>query len=122
MLVVMREELGLVGGHVGVRGAVARAALAGEAPLEGLAHVVAAPAFGDELAAQHLLQQPRAAARGVALLARAAVARAHGAALRRAALAHADAALGSASEAVADFRAELHHRGGLEGPVLRAEA
>ena len=72
-----------------------------EAPLERFAHFLARQPVGDDLAAQHLAEQPRAAARRVALLARAAVARAHGAALGRAALAHADAVLGGAREAVA---------------------
>src|SRR6478752_5118330 len=104
--VIVREELGLVGGHVGMRRAVARATLAGEAPLQRVLDRLARPAIGDHLAAQHLGEQPRAAARRVALLARRAVARAHRAAPLGAALAHADAALELAAEAVADLGAE----------------
>src|SRR5688572_26650750 len=103
----MRKELGLVGGHVGVRGAIAAAAFAAEAPVERLAHLGARPAVGDHLAAQHLGEQARAAARRIALLVRGAVARTHGAAASAAALSHADAVLGGAREAVADLAAEL---------------
>ena len=44
MLVVVRQELGLVARHVGVRGAVAAAALAGEAHVQRLLHLFALPA------------------------------------------------------------------------------
>src|SRR5688572_5129123 len=100
-LVVVRHEFSLVGGHVGVRGAIAAAALAAQARLEGFLHVLASPALGDDLAAQHLGEEASAAARRVAFLARAAVARAHGAALLGAALAHADAVLRGAHETAA---------------------
>ncbi len=109
-LVVVRQELGLVARHVGVRRAVAAAALAGEAQVERLLHLLALPAVGDHLAAQHLVEQPAAAARRIAFFAGRAVARAHGAALGRAALAHADAALGGAREAVALAAEERHAR------------
>ncbi len=115
--VVVREKFRLVARHVGVRGAVAAAALAGEAPRERVLHLLAAPARGDHLAAQHLVEQAAAAARGVALFLGGAVARAHGAALGRAALAHADAALGGAQETVALAAHEGHARGGRHGPV-----
>src|SRR4051812_45599034 len=97
----MRQELRLVGGHVGVRRAFTAAALAAEARIKRLAHVLALPAVGDHFAAQHLVQQPAATARRIALFLGAAVARAHGAAARRAALTHADAVLRGAREAVA---------------------
>src|SRR5690606_13352603 len=48
MLVVVRQELRLVRRHVGVRGTVAAAALAGEAPLQGLLHFLARPALGND--------------------------------------------------------------------------
>src|SRR3989442_9630642 len=122
LLVVMRHELGLVRGHVGVRWAVAAATLAAEAPVERVFHFLALPAVGDELAAQHLSEKPRAAARGVALLARAAVARAHGAAFRGAALPHADATPDGSSETVPLLAGEGKLCLESHGLVLRSEA
>src|SRR6185436_12878144 len=109
-LVVAREELRLVGRHVGVRRAVARAALAAEAPLERILHRLARPAVADHLAAQHFREEARAAAGGVALFARRAIAGAHRAAPLGSALAHADTALELAAEAAADLAAEREPR------------
>ena len=47
----MRQELGLVGSHVGVRRAIAAAALAREAPVERLFDLAARPAVRDHLMA-----------------------------------------------------------------------
>ena len=44
--VIVGEELGLVGGHVDVDGAIAFAAFAGEAEVEGVLDVLALPAVG----------------------------------------------------------------------------
>src|SRR4051812_6308848 len=99
--VVMRHELGLVRGHVRVRGAIAAAALAAEAPLERIFHFLALPAVLDQLATQHLAEEARTAARRVALLAGATVARAHGAAFGGAALSHADTVPHRACETIA---------------------
>ena len=99
-LVVVREELGLVGGHVDVDRAFALAALAREAEVERvLDALVAASRLPSDFALQQLPQQMRAAARGVLLLARDHVARAHRAALVLAARADTDAAQRRAGEA-----------------------
>ena len=57
------EELGLVRGHVHVDRALALAALARQAEVERVVDLLAAPAVGDGLAAQHLEEDPRAPAR-----------------------------------------------------------
>ena len=70
-LPVVGEELGLVGGHVDVGRAVALAALAGQAQVEGVLDLFAAPAVGDRgvaVAVEHLEQQPRPAPRRVLFL------------------------------------------------------
>ncbi len=66
--VVVVEELRLVRGHVDADRAVAAAALAGQAQVERVPDLRGAPAVGDDLARQHLVQQPGPAARGVLLL------------------------------------------------------
>ena len=79
---------------------------------------ISSASFTSSLCQPSVITSPRsisfssraAAARRVALLPRRAVARAHGAALGRAALAHADAALGGAREAVALVAEEGHAR------------
>lgn len=76
-LVVVVEEFRLVGGHVDAHGAVAAAALAGEAEVEGVAHLGRPPAVRDDLAYQHLVQQAGPPAGGVLLLAGGAEGRAH---------------------------------------------
>src|SRR6185503_4671659 len=101
---------------------VAAAALAPEAPLERLFDFLALPAGRDELAAQHFGEQARAAAGRVALFARAAVTRAHGAALGRAALPHPNAVPHRAHEAVSLGRNERKFRGKRDRPVLGPQA
>ncbi len=81
--VVVVEELRLVRGHVHPHRAVAAAALAGQAQVEGLPHLLRPPAVRDDLARQHLVQQSGTAARGVPLLARDAEGRAHHARTQR---------------------------------------
>ena len=96
---VVGEELGLVGGHVDVDGALALAGLAGEAEIEGLFHRLTAPAPAERVALQHFEEQARAPARRVHLLARRHVTGAHDARLRLAADADAHAAPSRLGEA-----------------------
>ena len=110
LLVIVREEFGLVGRHVGMGGAVALAAFAGEAPVEGLFDLLALPAAFHYLALKHLEKQPCAPARGIALLAGRPIARAHRPAGRRPAFAHADTVLGRAREPVAHLASEREAR------------
>jgi 3-deoxy-D-manno-octulosonic-acid transferase len=63
VFVIVREEFRLVACQIGMRRAVAAAALAGETQIERLAHRIAFPRVGDDFAAQHFLQEARAAAR-----------------------------------------------------------
>ena len=63
--VVVVQELGLVGGHVHVDGAVAQATLAGQAQVEAFADRFRPPSVGDELPVGHLEQQVRAPPGGV---------------------------------------------------------
>src|SRR5947207_11597947 len=77
----MRAELGLVGRHVDIDGAIVLAAFAGKAEVERLLDRAALPAVLERSAMHHLEQQVRAAARRVLLLARRQVARAHDAVL-----------------------------------------
>src|SRR5438067_499268 len=77
----MRAELGLVGRHVDIDGAIVLAACAGQAEVERLLDRAALPAVLERSAMHHLEQQVRAAARRVLLLARRQVARAHDAVL-----------------------------------------
>ena len=102
--VVVVQELGLVRGHVDADRAVAAARLAGQAQVERLADLGRAPAVGDQVAADHLEQQPGAAARRVLLLAGGLVARAHHGAGAVAALADPDAAAGGLGEVAAVVR------------------
>ncbi len=75
--VVVVQELRLVRGHVDADRAVRAAALAGQAQVESVADLRGAPAVGHHLAREHLVQQARAPARGVLLLARRAEGGAH---------------------------------------------
>ena len=68
-LVVVRQELGLVRRHVDAHGAVLLAALARQAEVERLQHLVALPQV-DLGAGHHLEQDPRTAASAVLFLAR----------------------------------------------------
>jgi GNAT superfamily N-acetyltransferase len=79
--------------HVDLDRAVARAPLAGQAEVESVLDLIRLPAVGDDLALEHLEQQPGAATRRVLLLTRDHVARAHhGRGIGDAALAYPDAA------------------------------
>ena len=118
----MRQELRLVRRHVGMRRAIALATLASQAQVEGFAHFIALPLIGDHFAAQHFGQQARAAARGVALFAGDAIARAHGATFRSTTLAHADTAFHLARKALTLARQECHARGEGHRLVIRALA
>ena len=68
-LVVVGEELGLVGGHVDGDGALALAGLAGEAEVEGLLDLLVLPLVGEDFALHQLPEQVGAAAGGVELFA-----------------------------------------------------
>jgi hypothetical protein len=57
--IVMRQKFGLVGGHIDLHGAVALAALAGQAQVERFAHVLTPPAVGERVALKHLEEQAR---------------------------------------------------------------
>ena len=83
-LVIVRQELRLVRGHVHLHRAIVLAAFARQAEVERFADRLVAPAALDHIAADHFVQQPRAAARRVLLFARHHVARAHGALAARA--------------------------------------
>ena len=89
---VVRQELRLVGRHVHVDGAVALQPLQARQRSSASRTSSLFQPSRDRLAAQHLEEQPRAAARGVLLLARDHEARAHRAAVEPPALADADAA------------------------------
>ena len=90
--VVVRQKLGLVGGHVHVDRAVALAALAGQAQVERVLDRFAFPAVGQHFAVHHLEQQAGPAARAMLLLAGDLIAGAHDLAALAAAVADADAA------------------------------
>ena len=96
--VVVGKELGLVGGHVYVGGALGFAGLAGEAEVEGLVDLLVAEAVFEDVALEHLPEEVGAAAGGVLLFAGGHVAGAHGAGLFLAAGADADAARGGVGE------------------------
>jgi hypothetical protein len=112
----VRQELGLVGGHVDLHGAVALAAFAREAEVEGVLDGFAAPAVLDDTAVDHLEQDPGPAAGGVLLLAGDLVARTHDAAARFRAAALADPGAAqrrpgeSAVVVVAEVRVRLGRR------------
>ncbi len=98
-LVVVREELGLVGRHVDVDRALVLAGLAGQAQLEGLGDVVVAPT-AELVPAEHLEEHPGPSPGGVLLLPGRHVAGAHAAGVDVAALPDADAAGGGLAEVV----------------------
>src|SRR5205807_8353776 len=112
LLVVVREELGLVGGHVDLDGAIALASFARETEIQRLPHVVVAPAARQRLAFEHLEEQPRASAARVLLVVRDAIARAHRAIVLAAALADAYATGRRKRKAAAIVR----ERGGRRQP------
>src|SRR6185369_7001463 len=98
-LVVVGEELGLVGRHVDLHRAFPLARLAGEAEVERLLDLPVAPAAPERIPFQHLEEQAGPAAGRVLLLPGHPVARAHGAGVLLPAVAHPYAALGGAGEA-----------------------
>ena len=120
-LEVLVEELGLVRRHVDVDRAVVGAALAGQAQVQRVVDLPRLPPVGDDVALQHLEQQPGAAAGGVLLLLGDLVAGAHHlVAVGVAALADADAAQRRVREVAAVLLVgELHVGAGRV--VVRAE-
>src|ERR1041385_5449422 len=99
-LVVLVQELRLVGGHVDADRAVAGARLAGQAQIEGVAHLCRAPAVLNRLAPHQLLEQAGPAPGGVVLLPRGPVTGTHHTARVAAAPADADTAAYRSREAV----------------------
>ena len=93
--VALREELGFVGGHIDLDGALGFAGLATEAEVEGFMDGFALEAFFAQRAGEHLPEQAGAATGGVLLQASGAVAGTHDSAGGVAAGADADAAVGS---------------------------
>ena len=124
VLVVVGQELGLVGGHVHVDRAVALAALAGQAQVEGVANGCRAPAVGDRavrVVVEHLEQQTRPAAGGVLLFAGCAVGGTHDSAGVATALSDTDAAQhGTVEAAVVVGITEVQVAGLVRG-VVRSE-
>ena len=105
----MREKFGFVGGDVDADRAVALASFAGEAEVERLFDFFAAPAVADDRifscwSLRHLPEQVSAAAGGVFLFVRGAVAGAHHAAFVAAAFADADAAQSGVRQAAVIVR------------------
>ena len=99
--VPLREELGLVGGHVDPDRAVALAALARQAQVQRLLDLRRPPSARDHLAGRHLEQQPGPPAGRVHLLAGGAVARTHHSAVLGDALPDAEAPPGRPGERAA---------------------
>jgi hypothetical protein len=91
-LVLLREELGFVCGHVDGDGALGFAGLATEAEIEGLVDGLALEAFRAQRAGEHLPEQAGAAAGGVLLVAGGAVTGAHDSAFGLEACADSDTA------------------------------
>src|ERR1035437_4568036 len=90
--VVMREEFSFVGRDVDAHRTVALASLAGEAEIERVLDLFAAPAIANDLALGHFPEQMSAAARGVLLFMCGAPTRTHHAAFIAAAFADPNAA------------------------------
>src|ERR1051326_7428198 len=102
---MMREELGLISGHVDVDRTFRLAGLAGQAEIERIFDISTLPAAVERVALEHFKEQAGAAASGMLLLFCGHVAGAHGAAgLNFAALAYADAARGDLREVAVRFR------------------
>src|SRR6185436_16384476 len=76
--IVVRQELGLVGGHVHVHRTIVLAPLARQAEIERVLDGFALPASGHHLAVHHFPEQPGPPAGGVLLLPRDHVAGTHG--------------------------------------------
>ena len=120
-LVIVREKLGLVCGQVNAHRAIALAALAGEAEIERLFHVLVAPAVADHVALGHLPEQVGAAAGGVLLFVGHAPAGTHDAAFFAAAFSYADAAQSGVGQA-AVVMGKLEVGLGVPGIVVRRPA
>ena len=124
--IIMREELGLVGGDVHVDGAIALASLAGEAEIERLLDFFAAPAIADDpifsgWALRHLPEKVSAAAGGVFFFACDPIAGTHDAAFFATAFANTDAAQGGVRQA-AVVGGKLKARLRFPGRVVGAKA
>ena len=98
MLIVMRQELGLVSRHIDIDRTIALAAFAGQAQVERLFHFLALPHILDDFTAHGLEQQARTAARGMLFFAGRLVAGAHGLRMLLAAIADADTTQGDTAE------------------------
>src|SRR5215475_188003 len=119
-LVIVRQELGLVGRQIDRHRALGLAALARQAQVERLFDFLAAPAIPDNLALGHLPQQVGATAGRVLFLAGYPKARAHDAAFVVSARAYSDAAQGGVCQAAVILR-KLEMRGRAPGMVVGAE-
>src|SRR5690625_7150468 len=97
-LVVVVQELGLVGGHVDVHRAIALAALARQTQVQGVTHFGGAPSVLDGrilVRAEYFEQQPRPASGGVLFLPGHHVGRTHRPVLMASAVSVAAASLGT---------------------------
>ena len=119
--VVVREELGLVGGYIYLDRALTFAALAGQAEVQRLLDVRVAPAVVQGVTLQHLEEQAGASAGRVFFLARHHIAGTHGAGMQLTAPAHAHAAQGRVRKA-ALIVGEREMRAQPRGTVRGAEA
>src|SRR5688500_14986713 len=105
--IVVSEKLRLVRGHVHADRAFRLARLARQAEVERVLDLVALPAIGDRLAAQHFEEQMGAATGRVLLVARGHVTRTHGAFAGLAAFADADAPKRRAADAALDRQGKV---------------
>ena len=119
-LVLLREELGLVSGHVDGDRALGLASLATEAEVEGLVDSLALKAFGAQCSGEHFPEQARTASCGVLLVAGGPVTGAHDAAVGLEACTDADTAGGGALERA--LVAEENEMGFKVGVVMRTLA
>ena len=101
-LIVMREELRLVGCHINADGALRLTGLAGQAEVQCLLHLLALPSSRNRFPAEHLKEQVSPAAGRMLLLTGHHVARTHGALVCLPALADAHAAKRGARNAALD--------------------
>src|SRR5690606_13964506 len=107
LFVIMRQEFGLVRGHVGMGGAVAAATVARQTGIQRFFDLFTVPAVLYNVALQHFPKQARAPTRGKAFVLGGAIARAHGAALLAAATAHAYAAFDGTLKTIAFHTLEV---------------
>src|SRR5205823_9652740 len=97
--VVVRQDLRFICRHIYLHWAFAFAPLARETQIQSVENLLAFPSIPNRFAAQHLVQQPRPAARRMLFFERDHIARAHRSAIMAAAHARADAALCRVREA-----------------------